>query len=490
MRRYRSKATIQNSATMTAAGPIQRKLSVGETNDPMEAEADSMADKVMRMPDNAFVQRKAATADSTSADDEQVNLKPMANGVTPFIQAKSNSESNVSNAVSGRIQAATGGGSQMQGPIKSFMESRFGTGFDDVKIHHGAESVQLSQDLNAKAFTINNNIFFNDGQYKPETHEGKRLLAHELTHTLQQGETIKRTPKTESPATTDKVAATPPAQAGLSRTLYVVQNDVWNSLPAAVKTGAETELNRVFAFVGKTAGEKPFTIKILSSDKLPEQFDFSESIVSVIQEDVGPYVDNAFALQQKQINDWLATQKVPVGATASQPREPQSPEVLGRGGQSKHVIKDGANSFAIPQMAGAVDIREVVKSFLENIDSLLADRMAELPERGTDISKWPAIVTSKKGTTSWNPLEMLGPALGRAIAHEARHEYMGAPHAETGLGKDSAFIIGEKNSENFSDDDQKAIITKIRGLEKDEGNATLVPTFPQSARPKKDQFPF
>jgi hypothetical protein len=473
--------------TSFGAANIQRKLTVGETNDPMEHQADDMADKVMRMPERPLVQRQA---DNT--DDEDIKRKPLSGPIPPFIQAKGDGGGVVSPAVTNGIKATQGDGKSMDGSTKSFMESRFGIGFNDVKIHNGAKPAQLSQTLNAKAFTVDNNIYFNDFQYRPETHEGKRLLAHELTHTLQQGtSTIKRTPaKTDTQATTDSTPPAAPKQTGLNRTLYVVQNDVWKSLPVAVRTGAENELNRVFAFVGKTAGEKPFTIKILSSDQLPEQFDFSESIVSVIQEEVGPYLDNAFALQQKQINDWLTTQKVPVGTTASQPREARSPELIGRGGQSKHVIKEGANSFAIPQMAGAVDIREVVKSFLDNIDSLLNEQMVKLPGNGTDISKWPATVTSKRGTTSWNPLEMLGPALGRAIAHEARHEYIGGAHSETGLGKDSAFIIGEKNSENFSDEDQKTIITKLHGLEKDQGNATVVPTFSRSSRSKKDQFPF
>lgn len=446
-----------------------------------------MADKVMRMPERPLVQRQV---DDT--DDEDIKRKPLSGQIAPFIQAKGDGGGVVTSpAVANGIKATQGGGKSMDGSTQSFMESRFGTGFNDVKIHNGAEPAQLSQALNAKAFTVGNNIYFNDGQYRPETHEGKHLLAHELTHTLQQGATIKRRPaKTDSQATADNAPPTPPQQTGLNRTLYVVQNDVWKSLPAAVKSGAESELNRVFAFVGKTAGEKPFSIKILSSDQLPEQFDFSESIVSVIQEDVGSYLDNAFALQQKQINDWLTTQKVPVGATASQSRESRTPELIGRGGQSKHVLKEGANSFAIPQMAGAVDIREVVKSFLDNIDSLLAAQMVKLPGKGTDISKWPATVISEKGTTSWSPLDMLGAPLGRAIAHEARHEYIGGTHSETGLGKDSAAIIGEKNSENFSDEDQKAIVAKIHGLEKDQGNATVVPTFPRSSRLKKDQFPF
>jgi hypothetical protein len=65
--------------------PIQLKLSVGAANDPLEHEADAMADKVMRMPETSFIQRKCSCADR---DDEHVRLKPLASQITPFIQAK------------------------------------------------------------------------------------------------------------------------------------------------------------------------------------------------------------------------------------------------------------------------------------------------------------------------------------------------------------------------------------------------------------------
>lgn len=165
--------------------PIQLKLSVGAANDPLEHEADAMADKAMRMPETSFIQRKSGCSCS-DFDDERVHLKPLANQVTPFIQAKSDGTGTVNETVSGRIESSMGGGSTMQSDTKSFMESRFGTSFDGVKIHNNNESAQLNSSLNAKAFTVNNNIYFNSGQYQPETDSGKHLLAHELTHVIQQ----------------------------------------------------------------------------------------------------------------------------------------------------------------------------------------------------------------------------------------------------------------------------------------------------------------
>jgi len=165
--------------------PLQLKLSVGAPDDPLEHEADAMADKVMRMPETSFIQRKASCS-CGDRDDEHVRLKPLASQITPFIQAKGDGATTVSDSVTSRIKSSMGGGSPMQSDTKSFMESRFGADFSNVKIHTGNEPEQLNRSLNAKAFTVSNNIYFNSGQYQPETDSGKHLLAHELTHVVQQ----------------------------------------------------------------------------------------------------------------------------------------------------------------------------------------------------------------------------------------------------------------------------------------------------------------
>jgi len=66
------------------------------------------------------------------------------------------------------------------------MESGFGADFSDVKIHTDTNAVQMSQELGAQAFTNGNDVYFNKGKYNPDSREGKHLLAHELTHTIQQ----------------------------------------------------------------------------------------------------------------------------------------------------------------------------------------------------------------------------------------------------------------------------------------------------------------
>jgi hypothetical protein len=171
----------------TATTTIQRKTTVGKTDDPLEHEADKTADKIMRMPEHPFIQRKGSCS-CGEYDDDHVHLKPLTKQVTPFIQSKNGGA--VSDGVASKIRSTKGNGASINGHAKSYMENRFGADFSNVKIHTGDESVQLSRALNAKAFTVGNDIYFNKDQYQPETDKGKHLLAHELTHVVQQSNNI------------------------------------------------------------------------------------------------------------------------------------------------------------------------------------------------------------------------------------------------------------------------------------------------------------
>jgi hypothetical protein len=162
---------------------FQAKLTVGSPDDPLENEADAVADQVMRMPQSSFIQRKCTHCE----DEDKARRKPVISGITTGIQAKAENTSTISDHVSGAIEASRGSGSKMDTETNRFMSSRFGSDFSNVNIHTDDQSVQLSNNLTAKAFTVGNDIYFNQGEYQPQSNEGKRLLAHELTHTLQQG---------------------------------------------------------------------------------------------------------------------------------------------------------------------------------------------------------------------------------------------------------------------------------------------------------------
>ena len=178
---------------------IQKKLSIGSANDSYEVEADNMANKVMRMSESStqnishtgsLVQRKCTACEQ----EEKIQKKSLAENISPLIQRLSNSESSgqAPNHVESQINSSRGGGNSLDSDTKSFMENRFGTDFSDVKIHTGSQAVQMSRELNAQAFTVGNDIYFNEGKYSPNSDSGKHLLAHELTHTIQQQSRLQR----------------------------------------------------------------------------------------------------------------------------------------------------------------------------------------------------------------------------------------------------------------------------------------------------------
>lgn len=78
------------------------------------------------------------------------------------------------------------GGQPLDGPIRGFMESRFGIDFSDVRVHTGGRASMLARALNARAFTVGRDIVFGSGEFQPDSRGGRHLIAHELTHVLQQ----------------------------------------------------------------------------------------------------------------------------------------------------------------------------------------------------------------------------------------------------------------------------------------------------------------
>jgi hypothetical protein len=130
-----------------------RALSVSRPNDPSEVEADAIAEKVMRMPQ-----------DGRSSGVESAR---------------------VTGSITSRINSS-GAGEPLPPATRNFFESRFRTSLDGVHIHTGDESARLNTDVSAQAFTFGSDIFFGAGQYQPDTNSGRHVIAHELAHVLQQ----------------------------------------------------------------------------------------------------------------------------------------------------------------------------------------------------------------------------------------------------------------------------------------------------------------
>ncbi|MGK7930713.1 MAG: DUF4157 domain-containing protein [Microcystaceae cyanobacterium] len=171
---------------------LQKKMTIGEPNDKYEQEADRIAEQVMRMSEadltgnsevsNKVEQRVGRKCRQCEEEEKRPTQKDGGGGKTviPSVQ-------------SGINQLRQGGGTALPSSIQRFMEPRFGQDFADVKVHTSPPAANLSQTLQARAFTVGQDIFFNRGEFQPSTSSGKELLAHELVHTLQQNpSTIQR----------------------------------------------------------------------------------------------------------------------------------------------------------------------------------------------------------------------------------------------------------------------------------------------------------
>jgi hypothetical protein len=164
---------------------VQTKLSVSKPADPLEKEADRAAEKVMRMAEPAA--RTAAAPpppvppQAPRAASAEQPVQRLGEG-TPSVAADAKSE----------IQRATTGGQALSSETRGFMEPRLGADLGDVRVHADEGAASLSNHLSARAFTYRNHVFFARDQYQPGTAEGRHLLAHELTHTIQQGATVQR----------------------------------------------------------------------------------------------------------------------------------------------------------------------------------------------------------------------------------------------------------------------------------------------------------
>lgn len=201
--------TNRDAIAQALGSPVLPKLKLGAPNDTQEQEADGMADRVMRMPApgasvtaaGESIQRKCAACDeeealrrkSTEEDEKQRKPPPAASQEKPEekeedVQRKGEGEAGgaVAAATAARIQARRGEGIPLPPTERAFFEPRFGTGLGHVRLHADPDSARLSAGLAARAFTVGPDVFFGTGEYRPGTASGRHLLAHELTHVLQQ----------------------------------------------------------------------------------------------------------------------------------------------------------------------------------------------------------------------------------------------------------------------------------------------------------------
>ena len=194
--------TIGNQAVqrLIKSGTLQAKLRIGQPGDVYEQEADRVADEVMLMPEpEPGVQRQVKPE-----EEERLQSKPLANQITPLVQVQRQEEleeeeeevlqtrkisgenTDITPDLESKIQAIRGGGQPLQEYERAFFEPRFGHDFSQVRVHTDVKAAESTRAVNAQAFTIGRDVIFGAGRYAPETSKGKGLMAHELTHVVQQ----------------------------------------------------------------------------------------------------------------------------------------------------------------------------------------------------------------------------------------------------------------------------------------------------------------
>lgn len=178
---------VKPSISLLGVTGLQAMLRVGPTDDPYEREADLVADQVMRMPDLEVcalpgvssvlvrsIQRMCAECEEELAQRGADASMAGVGGPTP------------ATFISG-FGALKGGGQPLDSGLRAYFEPRFGRDFGGVRVHTGERASHLAADIEARAFTLGQEVVFGRNQYQPNADSGRRLVAHELVHTVQQG---------------------------------------------------------------------------------------------------------------------------------------------------------------------------------------------------------------------------------------------------------------------------------------------------------------
>jgi len=183
---------------------IQTKLKIGQPNDKYEQEADRVAEQVMSLP-KPKVQRQECLTCNDIDEEEQMQTKPIAERITPLVQRQVEEEEEilqtkeapgqtpgVTRDVQMNINNLSGTGKPLPESERFFFEQRFGYDFSKIRVHTDTKATDSARAMNAKAYTAGQHLVFQAREYVPETVSGKKLIAHELAHVIQQRCGVKR----------------------------------------------------------------------------------------------------------------------------------------------------------------------------------------------------------------------------------------------------------------------------------------------------------
>jgi len=180
----------QNKESFLGSDFIQPKLKIGRPNDRYEQEADQVAKRVLLMPDHKG-QGPLKYADNQSPESSSlIRLKCESCVGEDELQKKGSgntgNKDKTGPEMEKQLQTSRGRGRKLPDGVQTELSKKIGSDFSEVKIHTDTDAIRLNEIFGARAFTHGSDIYFNKGQYNPESISGKYLLTHELTHVLQQ----------------------------------------------------------------------------------------------------------------------------------------------------------------------------------------------------------------------------------------------------------------------------------------------------------------
>jgi Domain of unknown function (DUF4157) len=162
------------------AGALQTKLPINKPGDEYEQEADSVAEQVMRIPETQLQHACSCSGECPKCQ------KQRARQGYAGLQTKPIRASGVGLTAPPVSEVSRSTGQSLDVATRSFMEPRFAHDFSSVRIHSDSRAAQAARSVKAMAHTVGSDVVFGAGHYQPETNIGRRLLAHELTHVIQQ----------------------------------------------------------------------------------------------------------------------------------------------------------------------------------------------------------------------------------------------------------------------------------------------------------------
>ncbi len=250
--------------------------------DAFEQEADRVADRVMRMPEpGGDTSSSAHVGLGTGMPTMQRACAACSGAVSSpheadeMMQAKEvpGSVPRVSAETAGAIDSLRGGGQSLSVSERRFFEPRFGHDFSNVRLHTDARAAGTAHAVNAKAYTIGNDVVFGEGYFAPGTDAGRRLLAHELTHVVQQtggrvARTIQRA-ETDTGAPAINCPTLPDGSAALNAQVNSILGAVRALLPAPIVPA--DMVFRAFERLGGAAGPFLAHIELWANTNLPHR---------------------------------------------------------------------------------------------------------------------------------------------------------------------------------------------------------------------------